>query len=230
MRYNNIKEGRFIIRPNRFIAEIMIDGKKETAHVKNTGRCKEILQRDAAIYLEKAHNKNRKTSWSIISAKKGNEIINIDSQIPNRVFEEALYANKIKIKSLNKLRILKREQTYKHSRFDFYYKTDIHEGFIEIKGVTLKQNGIARFPDAPTLRGRRHIEELIEANNDNYRSLIIFIIQMQNVNIFEPNYQTDPDFSNILIKAKEAGIGIYAYNCIIEPDSIYLNKKVKVLI
>lgn len=159
MKYNNIYEGIFLERPNRFIANVLIDGKKEKVHVKNTGRCKEILIKGTKVYLEKSNNPNRKTKYSLISAYKGNQLINIDSQVPNKVVFDAVQSNKIE--GLNNIKVLKREVTFGNSRFDLYFEKDNEKGFIEVKGVTLEDNGLSLFPDAPTERGTKHIKEMI---------------------------------------------------------------------
>jgi sugar fermentation stimulation protein A len=229
MRYYNIKTGIFIERQNRFVAQVNIDGKIETVHVKNTGRCKELLIEGAKVYLEHFSGTNRKTSWSLISVKKGNRLINIDSQIPNRVVEEALKNGTIKLfDTKTKITFLKPEYTYGNSRFDFYFETETQKGFIEVKGVTLEEEGIVRFPDAKTQRGYKHVMELIEASKSGYLAYIIFVVQMKNVKWFEPNYKTDEQFSRSLSFAWENGVKILAFDCYVGEDIIVAGEEVNV--
>jgi sugar fermentation stimulation protein A len=224
LKYDNVEEAIFLERPNRFIAYVELNGKIEKVHVKNTGRCKEILVKGAKVYLEKSNNPNRKTKWSVISAYKGKNIINIDSQIPNKVFYEGVNNNLIKINELEKLKLLKSEKTFKNSRFDFYYETDKNKGYIEIKGVTLEENGVCMFPDAPTERGARHVNELIESIKYGFNPILVFIVQMKNCNIFKSNFLTDSTFSYAVKKAKEKGVKIYAIDCKVTFDSIKADK------
>lgn len=229
MKYNNIKSAKFINRKNRFIAEIEINNKIELCHVKNTGRCKELLVEGVEIFVEENNNKNRKTKYSLITVKKGNMLVNIDSQIPNYVVKEAL-ENKV-IKQLNDLTFIKQEVKYKNSRFDIYFERENNiKGFIEIKGVTLEENGIVRFPDAPSERAIKHINELIEAKKEGYETYIIFVIQLKNVKYFEPNKKMHYAFYEALKNAKNNGIHILAYDCFVDIDEIVLKDSVKVLI
>lgn len=228
MKYSNIVEGTFVNRPNRFIANVIIDEKPEKVHVRNTGRCKEILKEGTKVYLQKSNNPNRKTKYSLISAYKGNSLINIDSQVPNEVIYTSILSNKVaEIKDVD---LLKREVTYGNSRFDLYYEKSNSKGFIEIKGVTLETEGISMFPDAPTERGTKHVLEMIQSLEEGYESYIFFLIQMADVHSFKPNKIMDDKFSTALLKAKNAGVHILAYNSIVTKDQIYLNKKIKVLI
>lgn len=229
MRYKKIYEGTFIERPNRFIAHVLIDGKEEIAHVKNTGRCKEILVPETLVYLEKSDNPKRKTKWSLITARKGDRLINIDSQAPNKVVEEAIKAGNIKLTGISGDNLkLSREKSFGSSRFDFYFESDGKEGFIEVKGVTLEEDGVVRFPDAPTERGTKHLTELTEAVKKGYLSYVIFVVQMKDVMYFEPNYKTDPLFSNALKKAKNSGVNIMAFDCNVDEDSLNVVDEVKV--
>ena len=228
MKYSNIVEGTFVNRPNRFIANVIIDEKPEKVHVRNTGRCKEILKEGTKVYLQKSNNPNRKTKYSLISAYKGNSLINIDSQVPNEVIYTSILSNKVaEIKDVD---LLKREVTYGNSRFDLYYEKSNSKGFIEIKGVTLETEGISMFPDAPTERGTKHDLEMIQSLEEGYESYIFFLIQMADVHSFKPNKIMDDKFSTALLKAKNAGVHILAYNSIVTKDQIYLNEKIKVLI
>lgn len=228
MIYEDIVEGIFLNRPNRFVANVLIDGKNEKVHVKNTGRCKEILLKGTKVYLEKSNNPNRKTKYSIISAMKGDMLINIDSQVPNTVVYESIINNKINY--FNNITLLKREVTYNNSRFDLYYETEEKKGFIEVKGVTLEDNGITMFPDAPTKRGRKHVEDMIKAVEEGYIGSIFFLVQIDNVNLFTPNKKMDKDFYNSLLKASKSGVKIICYNSNVTKNSISIGEEVKVVL
>jgi len=221
MKYNQIIEAKFIKRINRFIAEVDINGHVEQVHVKNTGRCKELFIEGRTIYLQKSDNPNRKTKYSLISIYKEDKLINIDSQVPNQVISEAIESHQID--GFENLTYLKREQTYGNSRFDIYYETTDRKGFIEVKGVTLEEDGIAKFPDAPTTRGTKHVNELIQGQNEGYTNYIMLLIQIKEVNLFVPNHITDPNFANALIKAEKAGVEIRCYNANMTEDTIELN-------
>ncbi|HOA97565.1 MAG TPA: DNA/RNA nuclease SfsA, partial [Acetivibrio saccincola] len=185
MHYNSIKKGIFINRPNRFVANVLIDGITETVHVKNTGRCKEILVKGTTVFLEESSNLNRKTRYSLVAAYKGDTLINIDSQAPNHVVYEAILQNKIK--DFKDVLTLKKEVTFGKSRFDLYFENKSEKGFIEVKGVTLEKDGTAMFPDAPTVRGTRHILEMIDVVNNKYKGYILFLVQLKGVKCFTPN-------------------------------------------
>lgn len=226
MKYNRIVEGRFVERPNRFIAKVNIDGKCETVHVKNTGRCKELLTENARVYLAVSDNPLRKTKYDLIAVWKNETLVNMDSQIPNDVAEEYLKSGAI----FSKNAVIRREAKYGESRFDFYIEDGGKRAFLEVKGVTLEQDGIARFPDAPTLRGTKHINELIKCQKQGFDAYILFIIQMKGVKYLEPNFATDPTFSETLKAAKESGVKILAIDCIVTPDSITFDKEIPVRI
>lgn len=226
MKYENIKEAVFIERPNRFIANVCIDGKEEKVHVKNTGRCRELLLKGCRVFLEESKNSARKTKYSLVAVYKGERLINMDSQIPNYVAEEAL--KKGIIKEIGIPDFVKREVKYSQSRFDIYYEKDGRKGFIEVKGVTLEKNGEVLFPDAPTERGTKHIKELIKAKKEGYEAAVLFVIQMKDVSFFAPNAETDKDFSQALKNAKEEGVNILAYDCDVKEDEIVLKYKVEV--
>ena len=228
MRYNDVIEAEFVKRPNRFIAEVIIDGRPESVHVKNTGRLKELLVEGVRVILEKSKNPSRKTQYSLIAVYKGREIVNIDSQAPNLAAYEALASAVItEIGEPDKVR---REVKYGNSRFDLYYEKNGQCGFVEVKGVTLDVNGTARFPDAPTERGAKHVRELIKAHEEDYECSVLFVIQMKNIKSFEPNYNTDPEFSKELKRAFEAGVKILAYDCITDVNSMLIDKKIEVKI
>lgn len=228
MKYKNIVKGEFISRPNRFIAKVKIDGKEETVHVKNTGRCKELLVPGCAVYLEKSDNPERKTAYDLIAAVKSTEngdiLINMDSQIPNYCAEEflcrpGLFPEGVKIR---------REVKYGNSRFDLYAEYEDKKAFIEVKGVTLENDGLALFPDAPTERGVKHINELIAAKKEGFDTYIMFVIQMSQVHTFSPNRKMHPDFADALKEAEKAGVKILAFRCNITPDKIEINDEVTV--
>jgi sugar fermentation stimulation protein A len=224
MRYNKIIDATFVTRPNRFIAQVLINGIQESVHVKNTGRCKEILVKDTKVYLEESTNPNRKTKYSLVSAYKGSILINIDSQAPNQVVHEALKNNKIR--GFEDLSFISRERTYGNSRFDIYYeRNNGKKGFIEVKGVTLEIEGIALFPDAPTERGTKHIDEMVSAVGEGYEGNILFLIQMPQVKNFSPNFDMDPKFTNSLKTAYESGVKVLVYNSNVTKDEIILDKE-----
>jgi len=222
--YDNIVKGIFLKRKNRFIADVIVNDKKEEVHVKNTGRCKEIFLKGAKIYLQKSDNPKRKTRYSLISAYKGDMLINVDSQSPNKVVFEGIEEGKVKY--FNDLKTLKREKTFQNSRFDLYYERNSgQKGFIEIKGVTLEENNKTRFPDAPTTRGRRHVLEMIDAVKEGYEGNIFFLIQMDKVLEFTPNFEMDPDFAEAVKKARLKGVKIHIYNSLVSKDEIVLNEE-----
>lgn len=226
MKYERIKVGTFVERPNRFIAYVNIAGRKETVHVKNTGRCRELLIPGATVYVQESDNPNRKTKWDLIGVKKGNRMINMDSQITNAVVKEwiekgNLFANPS---------LIKPETTYGQSRFDLYVEEGERKAFIEVKGVTLEEDGIVRFPDAPTERGVKHVEELCHAVSEGYEAYVIFVIQMDKVSYFTPNERTHKAFGDALRKAKKSGVHILAYDCKVKKDSISLYKEVPVIL
>jgi sugar fermentation stimulation protein A len=227
MKYNNIVEGRFIERPNRFIAKVEIGKVTETVHVKNTGRCRELLVPDSTVYLEKTDNPKRKTRYDLIAVlKNGKTLINMDSQIPNAVTEEWLKKGNL----FSKDAVIRREVTHNKSRFDFYIEEGGRKIFLEVKGCTLETEGIARFPDAPTERGFKHINELIDCTNLGFEAYILFVIQMKGIKHFEPNDVTHKAFGDALRNAENKGVRILAYDCIVTPDSIEIDKEVKVLL
>lgn len=220
---------KFINRPNRFQAFVEYEGEVIMAHVPNTGRIKEILVPGCIVILRKEDNPARKTAFTLIAAYKGTALINIDSQIPNRVVEEALLAGRID--ELKAYKNVKREKFYKKSRFDFLLENDEGEKYyLEVKGVTLEHEGKASFPDAVTERGARHISELMEVKEEGYGAGIIFVLQMENMNSFMPAWEMDPLFSSTLKKAEESGIDILAYECKVTETSLDLTTRVEVRI
>lgn len=226
MKYERIQVGRFLERPNRFIAYIEINGEKETVHVKNTGRCAELLIPGTTVYVQKSDNPERKTQWDLIAVEKRDRLVNMDSQIPNAVVKEWIEAGHL----FEKPTLIRPETTYGQSRFDLYVEEGERKAFIEVKGVTLEEDGVVRFPDAPTERGVKHVEELIKAKKDGYEAYVIFVVQMEGVRYFTPNKMTHPEFWEALCKAKKAGVKILAYDCKVEKADITLNSAVPVVL
>ena len=224
MQYQNIVSGRFTDRPNRFIAHVEINGQVQTVHVKNTGRCRELLVPGATVYVQHSDDPYRKTAWDLIAVEKCERLINMDAQAPNKVFGEWAQAGNF----LPKLTFLKPETTYGTSRFDFYAEADGKRHFIEVKGVTLEQDGIVRLPDAPTERGVKHMEELISAARDGYESWICFVVQMSGVKWFEPNDVTHPQFGETLRRAARAGVHILALDCGVTPETLNIKGEIPV--
>ena len=216
MRYDRIYKAKFIERPNRFIAYAELNGKKETVHVKNTGRCAELLRPGADIYIQESDNPSRKTRWDLIAVKKGSRMINMDSQIPNKVVKEWIEQGNL----FGNVTLIRPETVYKNSRFDLYVESGKRKAFIEVKGVTLEENNIVRFPDAPTERGIKHLCELMHAAADGYEAYLLLVIQMKGVRYFEPNRETHPEFGETLKAAADAGVHILAYDCAVTEDSM----------
>ena len=226
MRYDNVTTGTFLSRPNRFIAFCEIGGEVCRCHVKNTGRCRELLVKGAKVFLSVSDNPSRSTKYDVIAVMKGERLINMDSQIPNDVAEEGLR----RIPMFSDVRNIKREFTYGDSRIDIFAEDDSRRYLIEVKGVTLEDDGTVRFPDAPTERGVKHIRELIRSKEDGYTPCLLFIIQMDGIDHFEPNRATDPAFADALAEAKENGVTILAYTCKVTSDSIVMDQPAEVRI
>ncbi len=226
IKYENIRKGIFVSRPNRFIANVLVDGKNEIAHVKNTGRCRELLIKGANVYLEHNENANRKTKWSLIGVEKGKRLVNIDSQAPNKVVYEWLKGGGF----FKGIKEIKPEFKYGESRIDFFLETDTEKAFIEVKGVTLEENDVAMFPDAPTERGVRHIFELCKSLDEGYKAYILFVIQMEGIRYFTPNVKTHKAFADALIYAKEKGVEIFAISCQVGEDWMKISDDVPVVL
>lgn len=227
MEYSQVVQGKFIRRMNRFVAEVEIDGRIETVHVKNTGRCKELLVPGARVYMETSDNKARKYRHSLIAVEKDDMLVNIDSQAPNAVVYEALQDGMIP--ELGRIQTLKREVVYGGSRFDLYFESDkFKKGFMEVKGVTLELNGVAMFPDAPTARGRKHVLELIDAVKEGYTGMIMFLIQMKGPAEFTPHAGMDLPFAEALKEAVDAGVRVYAYDSAVTGTAIQFGKPIPV--
>ena len=224
MKYSNIEQARFLERPNRFIAYVETDNGREICHVKNTGRCKELLPPGAVVYVERNDNPARKTKLDLIGVKKGSYLINMDSQAPNAAVKEwlmegHLFSDQAKIYA---------EKTYGESRFDFYIEDGSRRAFMEVKGVTLEEDGICRFPDAPTERGIKHIKELVKCMEDGYEAYILFVIQMSPVKYLEPNDVTHKAFGDALREAAKAGVHVMARDCKITIDSMEIMNEIEV--
>ena len=224
MKYENTKRAVFLDRPNRFIAHVDLNGQTETVHVKNTGRCKELLIPGTEVILEESVNPARKTKYDLICVNKSGRWINIDSQVPNKAAAEWIRAGRLFPEEVT----LKTEKVYGNSRFDIYVESPCRKAFIEVKGVTLEENDIARFPDAPTQRGVKHVEELIRCQEDGYEAYLLFVIQMKGIREFEPNWSTHPQFGEVLQKAQNAGVHLLAYDCLIREDYIEIQDPVPI--
>ncbi len=224
MRYGEVKRGRFLARPNRFVAHVELEGERVVCHVKNTGRCRELLTSGAAVYLERAENPARKTPYDLIAVEKGDLLINMDAQAPNKVFGEWAAAGRF----LPGLTALRPEFTWEDSRFDFRLEDHLGPCFVEVKGVTLEQDGLALFPDAPTERGVKHLRGLRRAVERGYRAAVFFVVQMKGPRLFRPNDDTHPAFGQALREAAAAGVGVYAWDCAVTPESLTLDAPVEV--
>jgi len=224
MNYRNIEIGTFIERPNRFVAYVDIDGKREKCHVKNTGRCKELLIRGSKVILQRSDSPTRSTELDLISVYKGDNLINIDSQAPNKVVAESIR----KMNHFKDIEILRSEYTYGDSRIDIYAESSEKKILAEVKGVTLEVDSVGLFPDAPTERGLKHIKELEKSLSDGYDPYIIFLIQMKGVKYFTPNYSMHEEFALELEKASRLGVKVLAWDCVVKEDSIVLGKEIEV--
>ncbi|WP_438444940.1 DNA/RNA nuclease SfsA [Gorillibacterium sp. sgz5001074] len=232
MNYAQPVTGVFVRRPNRFIAVVEVDGAQETVHVKNTGRCAELLLPGARVVLEKAaEGSSRKTAYSLVAVYKGELLINMDSQAPNKVVYEAALAGRLDEIAGGPLARVQAEVTYGKSRFDLFWETAAGaRAFLEVKGVTLEEDGIVRFPDAPTERGTKHVLEMIGAVREGYGGVIFFLIQMKGVRRFEPNGVTDPAFAEALRRASREGVRVLAYDAQVTPDGMVLGEPVEVVL
>lgn len=225
MEYTTIREARFLARPNRFVARVALNGAEETVHVKNTGRCRELLVPGTTVYLTPGDNPNRKTRYDLIAVEKGPLLVNMDSQATNRVFGEWSGAGLFR----PGLTLLKPETVWGNSRFDFYWEADHgRRGFVEVKGVTLEEDGHARFPDAPTLRGVKHLEELVLCRQEGYEAAVCFVLQMAGMKDFAPNDATHPAFGEALRRAAAQGVEVLAMECAVTPDSLSILQPVPV--
>ncbi len=226
MQYKNIRPAVFRSRPNRFIAKVEIDGQEETVHVKNTGRCKELLIPGRTVWLEEGTNPNRKTKYDLIAVDKGGLLVNMDAQAPNKVFAEWALAGNF----VPGLTLLRPETTWGKSRFDFYWEAGNRKGFVEVKGCTLEDDGFCRFPDAPTERGVKHLNELVSCMADGYEAAVCFVVQMEGMKQFSPNDATHPAFGDALRAAQAAGVQVLAVGCSVTPDSLNITHTIAVVL
>lgn len=226
MQYGEVISGRFLDRPNRFIAHVETADGVQTVHVKNTGRCRELLIPGVTVYLEKGSNPNRKTAYDLIAVEKGNTLINMDAQAPNRVFAEWVAGSQ----AFPDVKRVKPEYPYGGSRLDFCLETERGLHLVEVKGVTLEEDGKARFPDAPTERGVRHIQELQKAVDGGLDATLFFVVQMNNIQSVSPNDETHPAFGEALRKAVQHGVRVLAYTCDVTPDSLTIYQPVSVIL
>ena len=229
MKYNRVIPGVFLKRPNRFIAHVCIHGKEEVCHVKNTGRCKELLVPGCTVYCAVSDNPNRKTKFDLIAVEKKVEsstlLINMDSQAPNAAVKEWLASG---ASPFGQIDLLKPECRHGNSRFDFYLECNKRKIFIEVKGVTLEDDGVVLFPDAPTERGVKHVHELIQCHGEGYETYILFVVQMERARYFTPNRKTHPEFADALSEAKQAGVELLAYKCTVCPDEMKMDKPLEI--
>ena len=227
MKYHKIVPARFIERPNRFIAYVELMGKREKVHVKNTGRCRELLQDNAQVYLETSDDKERSTAYDLVMVDKGGRLVNMDSNAPNKVVGEWLADGGL----YKDISLLRPETTFGHSRFDFYMESASgRKAFMEVKGVTLENHDVAAFPDAPSQRAVKHVEELIEARKQGFEAYLMFVIQMKGIRYVEPNWNTQPAFGEVLQRARSAGVRILAYDCMVGEDSLTIDEPVPVFV
>lgn len=229
MKYNRIVSGTFLQRPNRFIAHVLINGKEEICHVKNTGRCHELLVPKCTVYCSVSDNSQRKTKYDLIAVEKivkgRTLLVNMDSQAPNAAAKEWLASG---ASPFGNISYLKPEYKYGNSRFDFYLECGKRKIFLEVKGVTLEDNGIVLFPDAPTERGVKHVRELIQCHAEGFETYVLFVVQMERALYFTPNRKTHPQFADALCEAQNAGVQLLAYTCKVTPDKIRIDKPIEI--
>ena len=223
MHYGAMVPGTFIARPNRFIAHVEIDGNVEICHVKNTGRCRELLPPGAKVWCQVSDNPNRKTKYDLITVQKGDRLINMDSQAPNAAAKDWLLSG-----GLGRVENLRAETVHRDSRFDFSFTLNGKPCLMEVKGVTLENDGVCAFPDAPTERGVKHLRGLTQAVQEGYGAFVLFVIQMPDVKYLRPNDTTDPAFAAALREAAEAGVTVLAMDCGVTPDTMEIRLPVLV--
>lgn len=227
MKYGEIVTAQFIERPNRFIAYVELMGERTKVHVKNTGRCGELLTDHASVYLEKNDSKMRSTAYDLVAVDKGGRLVNMDSMAPNKVVGEWLWSGGL----YENISLVRPEKTFGGSRFDFYVENDSgKKAFIEVKGVTLERDGVAAFPDAPSERALKHVEELMEACRQGYEAYLLFIVQMKGVRYLEPNWDTQPAFGEALKRARSAGVRLIAYDCLVRKDGMEMDEPLPVVL
>ena len=223
MKYANMVPGTFLSRPNRFIAHVRIGGQTEVVHVKNTGRCRELLSAGARVWCQRSDNPARKTKYDLITVRKGERLINMDSQAPNTAAKEWLSSG-----GLGQVEDLRAETVHGDSRFDFSFRKDGRQCFLEVKGVTLETDGVCAFPDAPTQRGAKHLRGLAEAVKSGFGAYVLFVIQMADVEYLHPNDATDPDFGAALREAAAAGVRVLAVDCEVTAEEMRIRNPVPV--
>ena len=223
MEYANMRPGKFLARPNRFIAHIEIDGSVQVCHVKNTGRCKELLVPGCTVWCQESDKPERKTKFDLIAVQKGDRLINMDSQAPNAAAKEWLAGG-----GLGEIENLRAEVFQGDSRFDFAFRKDGIQCFLEVKGVTLETDGVCAFPDAPTERGVKHLEGLTQLSKEGFGAYVLFVIQMEDVRYLHPNYVTDPAFAKALKEAAAAGVQVLAVDCAVTPSTMVIQNPVEV--
>ena len=224
MIYENILPAIFVDRPNRFIAHVELNGRLEVCHVKNTGRCRELLIPGCRVYVQHQPSPTRKTAYDLIAVEKGERLLNMDANAPNRIFGEYVRAGRF----LRGWSVIRPETTHGDSRFDFYLESPGHRLFAEVKGVTLEDDGVMRFPDAPTERGVKHLEGLARCVQEGYEAWAVFVIQTEDVRWMEPNRRTHPAFADAMRQAAQAGVHLLALDCHTEPDRLEIRRPVEI--
>lgn len=224
MRYGEILPAVFLSRPNRFIAHVLVEGEKVVCHVKNTGRCRELLRPEARVWLEKGTNPKRKTAYDLVTVEKGERLVNMDAQAPNKIFGEWALRLEAGIRSVRP------EVAFEDSRLDFLLETEQGRHYVEVKGVTLEEGGHVFFPDAPTERGVRHLHTLMRAVEQGHRATVFFVVQMADVLDFSPNDSTDPAFGQALRQAAAAGVQVLAFTCQVAPEEVTMDRQIPVIL
>ncbi len=224
MRYGEILPAVFLSRPNRFIAHVLVKGEEVVCHVKNTGRCRELLRPEARVWLEKGTNPKRKTAYDLVTVEKGRRLVNMDAQAPNKIFGEWALRLEAGIRSVRP------EVAFEDSRLDFLLETEQGRHYVEVKGVTLEEGGHVFFPDAPTERGVRHLHTLMRAVEQGHRATVFFVVQMADVLDFSPNDSTDPAFGQALRQAAAAGVQVLAFTCQVTPEEVTMDHQIPVIL
>lgn len=224
MRYGEILPAVFLSRPNRFIAHVLVEGEEVVCHVKNTGRCRELLRPEARVWLEKGTNPKRKTAYDLVTVEKGHRLVNMDAQAPNKIFGEWALRLEAGIRSVRP------EVAFEDSRLDFLLETEQGRHYVEVKGVTLEEGGHVFFPDAPTERGVRHLHTLMRAVEQGHRATVFFVVQMADVLDFSPNDSTDPAFGQALRQAAAAGVQVLAFTCQVTPEEVTMDHQIPVIL
>lgn len=224
MRYGEILSAVFLSRPNRFIAHVLVEGEEVVCHVKNTGRCRELLRPEARVWLEKGTNPKRKTAYDLVTVEKGERLVNMDAQAPNKIFAEWALQLEAGIRSVRP------EVAFEDSRLDFLLETEQGRHYVEVKGVTLEEGGHVFFPDAPTERGVRHLHTLMRAVEQGHRATVFFVVQMADVLDFSPNDSTDPAFGQALRQAAAAGVQVLAFTCQVTPEEVTMDRQIPVIL